>query len=44
MLEKDTDEYKRIMQYVKNTHAPTHDQYVIEVIDVSLLFKNFGVY
>ncbi|VDM39984.1 unnamed protein product [Toxocara canis] len=34
MVDKESDEFKRIMEYVKNTHAPTHDQYTIEVIDI----------
>uniref|UniRef100_F1KUX9 Poly [ADP-ribose] polymerase n=1 Tax=Ascaris suum TaxID=6253 RepID=F1KUX9_ASCSU len=34
VVDKESDEFKRIMEYVKNTHAPTHNQYTIEVIDL----------
>ncbi|CAG9535656.1 unnamed protein product [Cercopithifilaria johnstoni] len=34
VLDKQSDEYKRILQYATNTHAPTHDQYKLEVVDI----------
>uniref|UniRef100_A0A8R1Y175 Poly [ADP-ribose] polymerase n=1 Tax=Onchocerca volvulus TaxID=6282 RepID=A0A8R1Y175_ONCVO len=34
ILDKQSDEYKRILQYAANTHAPTHDQYKLEIIDI----------
>ncbi|OZC07954.1 hypothetical protein X798_05061 [Onchocerca flexuosa] len=34
ILDKQSDEYKRILQYAANTHAPTHDQYRLEIIDI----------
>ncbi|GBM00800.1 Poly [ADP-ribose] polymerase 1 [Araneus ventricosus] len=33
-VEKDTEEYFLIETYLKNTHAPTHDQYVLELLEV----------
>ncbi|MCP9264638.1 Parp protein [Dirofilaria immitis] len=33
VLDKQSDEYKYILQYAANTHAPTHDQYELEIID-----------
>uniref|UniRef100_A0A158Q7G0 Poly [ADP-ribose] polymerase n=1 Tax=Elaeophora elaphi TaxID=1147741 RepID=A0A158Q7G0_9BILA len=34
VLEKHSAEYKRILQYAENTHAPTHDQYKLEIVDI----------
>ncbi|KAK6108650.1 Poly(ADP-ribose) polymerase catalytic domain family protein [Brugia pahangi] len=34
VLDKQSDEYKRILQYATNTHAPTHDQYKLKIIDI----------
>ncbi|KAL3985863.1 Poly(ADP-ribose) polymerase catalytic domain family protein [Acanthocheilonema viteae] len=34
VLDKQSDEYKRILQYAENTHAPTHDQYKLEIVDI----------
>lgn len=32
-MEKDTDEFTRLQDYVKNTHAATHNQYDLEILD-----------
>uniref|UniRef100_A0A4W3HYA8 Poly [ADP-ribose] polymerase n=1 Tax=Callorhinchus milii TaxID=7868 RepID=A0A4W3HYA8_CALMI len=34
VLDKTTDEAKIIMEYVKNTHAATHNQYDLEVVEI----------
>ncbi|VDK72423.1 unnamed protein product [Litomosoides sigmodontis] len=34
VLDKQSDEYNRILQYAANTHAPTHDQYKLEIVDI----------
>ncbi|KZC08363.1 PREDICTED: poly [ADP-ribose] polymerase [Dufourea novaeangliae] len=34
VLDKESEEYKNIEQYVKNTHAETHKQYDLEIEDV----------
>ncbi|XP_031827907.1 poly-(ADP-ribose) polymerase [Nomia melanderi] len=34
VLDKESEEYKVIEQYVKNTHAATHKQYELEIEDV----------
>ncbi len=34
MLSKSSDEFQRIVQYVKNTHAATHNHYDLEVEEV----------
>ena len=33
-VDKTTEEYKIIEKYVKNTHAPTHTAYTLEIVDV----------
>lgn len=33
-LDKESEEYKRLVTYVNNTHAPTHTQYKVEVEDI----------
>ena len=33
-ISKSSDEWKWINQYVQNTHAPTHDEYKMKVMDV----------
>lgn len=33
-LEKKSEEFKLLEQYVKNTHAPTHTNYDLEVVDI----------
>ena len=38
VLEKASEEYLRLVDYVQNTHAATHQQYQLEVLDVRLLF------
>ena len=35
VLEKTSEEFTRIVDYVKNTHAATHQQYELQVLDVS---------
>ena len=35
VLERDTDEFKLIESYVKNTHGETHTQYTLDILDVS---------
>lgn len=34
VLDKSSDEFKRILDYVANTHAHTHSSYQLEVVDV----------
>lgn len=34
LLDKNTEEFKIIREYVKNTHAATHNQYGLEIIQV----------
>lgn len=36
VLDKETDEFKLIEKYVKNTHAKTHSSYKLDVVDVSI--------
>jgi len=36
VLEKTSAEYSMLVNYVKNTHAATHQQYQLEVQDVSI--------
>ena len=38
VLEKTSDEYTRLVDYVKNTHAATHQQYDLQVLDVSRVY------
>ena len=35
VLEKDSDEFRLLEEYVKNTHAATHTLYTLEIEDVS---------
>ena len=35
-MEKSDEQYKRLCKYVQNTHAATHQQYALEVLDVRL--------
>lgn len=37
VLDKESDEFSRIREYVKNTHAATHQQYDLEVEEVGKL-------
>lgn len=39
-VEKGSDVYKLIEQYVKNTHASTHNQYKLKIVDVYSLEKD----
>ena len=36
-LDKESKEYKRLTEYVANTHASTHNQYGLHVVEVSPL-------
>lgn len=40
VIDKDSEEAKIIKQYVKNTHASTHNAYDLKVVDVS--FEGVG--
>lgn len=37
VLDKESEEFKMIQQYVKNTHATTHTQYELEIEDVFVI-------
>lgn len=45
VMEKDSDEFKMIKDYVSNTHATTHSHYKLDVLEVGNVFypyeKNF---
>lgn len=41
MLDKSSEEYGLIEQYVKNTHAPTHTQYTLGIEEVLSSTVNF---
>ena len=34
VFDKESDEFKRLVEYVTNTHAATHNQYQLEVLEV----------
>lgn len=34
VLDRDADEFTIIREYVKNTHAPTHSQYDLDIVEV----------
>ena len=34
VLSKDTDEFKMLVEYVRNTHAATHNEYQLEVLEI----------
>ena len=36
VLERKTEEFKVLEEYVKNTHASTHNMYSLEIEDVSI--------
>ena len=36
MVDKKSEEFDMVKKYVKNTHAATHTQYELELLDVSL--------
>lgn len=40
VVDKTTDEAEIIMQYVKNTHAATHNTYTLEVQEVTFIYLN----
>ena len=33
IVDKDSDLFQILKEYVKNTHAPTHDQYTLEIME-----------
>lgn len=41
VVDKDSEEAKIIKQYVKNTHAATHNAYDLKVMDVSWAILGF---
>lgn len=41
VVDKDSEEAKIIKQYVKNTHAATHNAYDLKVVDVSWAILGF---
>jgi poly [ADP-ribose] polymerase len=43
VLDKQTDEFKLLQQYVKNTHAETHTQYDLEILEVRLMTMNIMI-
>lgn len=40
VLDKQTDEYELLQHYVKNTHAATHTQYDLDILEVCLMTMN----
>lgn len=42
VVDKDSEEAKIIKQYVKNTHAATHNAYDLKVVDVSWAILGFN--
>ena len=43
VLDKQTDEFKLLQQYVRNTHAATHTQYDLEILEVCFMTKNIMI-
>jgi hypothetical protein len=48
-MDKKSDDFKRLGEYVRNTHAATHQQYELEINNVSNNFSSslvikWGVY
>ena len=39
VLDKETEEFKLIENYVENTHAKTHSSYKLEIIDVIMCYS-----
>jgi hypothetical protein len=37
VLDKKTEQFKLLKQYVKNTHSATHSQYDLEILEVCLM-------
>ena len=44
VLDKTTEEFKLIQEYVKNTHAKTHSSYTLDIMDVIILFLTYLFY
>ncbi|VDK42567.1 unnamed protein product [Taenia asiatica] len=38
-LDRDSEEFKRIMEFLRVTHAPTHSNYALEVLDIFSLSR-----
>lgn len=38
VIDKETEEFKLIKDYVQNTHAKTHSSYSLEIIDVTIFY------
>ncbi|KAK0427624.1 hypothetical protein QR680_010332 [Steinernema hermaphroditum] len=34
VLDHDSEEFKRLLQYTKNTHGSTHDSYTLDIVDI----------
>jgi len=43
VLDKQTDEFKLLQQYVRNTHAATHTQYDLEILEVCFMTMNIMI-
>lgn len=43
ILDKKADEFKLLQQYVRNTHAATHTQYDLEILEVSFMTMNIMI-
>jgi hypothetical protein len=43
VLDKQTDEFVLLQQYVKNTHAATHTQYDLEILEVCFMTMNITI-
>ena len=41
VLDKGTEEFKLIESYLQNTHAKTHSNYTLEIINVTILLSKF---
>lgn len=41
VVEKTSDEFQMIQEYVRNTHAKTHSEYELEIIDVHKVRRHF---
>ena len=40
VLDKQTEEFELLQQYVRNTHAATHTQYELEILEVCFMTMN----
>lgn len=39
VLDRTSEEFKLIQEYVKNTHAATHSNYTLEIIEVCIVLR-----